>query len=256
MKKSLPTWYLFTHAPCVHIQASFFGYNHGPVVSELDPSGPQQVGDISAWWIRSACASLPSCRGRRLVSPGDRPGALAPGGPQGADGGDDGCHAGTVWQLGLGQQLPAAVQRHGPSLETVQARGRRRGESPRLPDVWSASRQDRGYYSRLVFTYMWRSPVGKCMKGLQVGVWWHQLSLCPAHCKVWDGSGVCAVIRLCPLRGVTTCYISLNRNTRSKKIAICWHMSLILYCVCPSYVTGCSKMLNCFSGNVSAWQSN
>lgn len=73
-----------------------------------------------------------SSRSRRLVSYGDRPRALAPGGPQGADGGDGGGHTGTIWQLGLGEQLPAALQRHGPSLETVQARGWSGGESPNI----------------------------------------------------------------------------------------------------------------------------
>lgn len=69
-------------------------------------------------------------RGRRLVSHGDRPRPLAPGGPQGADGGDGRGHAGPLRQLGLGQQLPASLQRHGPGLEAVPARGRRRGKYP------------------------------------------------------------------------------------------------------------------------------
>ena len=69
-----------------------------------------------------------SKRGGRLVSDADRDGAVVPGGPQGQDGGDSGGHTGTLRQLGLGQQLHAPLQRHGPGLETVPARGRRRGE--------------------------------------------------------------------------------------------------------------------------------
>lgn len=43
-----------------------------------------------------------------------------------------------------------------------------------------------------------------------------------------------------PPCNVTTCYGSLYKNSQSKKkIASCWHMSLILYCVCPSYVKDC-----------------
>lgn len=78
----------------------------------------------------SSFAPVLSLRGRRLVPHGDRPRPLAPGGPQGADGGDGRGHAGPLRQLGLGQQLPAALQRHGPGLEAVPARGRRRGKVP------------------------------------------------------------------------------------------------------------------------------
>lgn len=78
----------------------------------------------------SSFATILPLRGRRLVSHGDRPRPLAPGGPQGADGGDGRGHAGPLRQLGLGQQLPAALQRHGPGLEAVPARGRRRGKYP------------------------------------------------------------------------------------------------------------------------------
>lgn len=49
-----------------------------------------------------------------------------------------------------------------------------------------------------------------------------------------------------PPRNVTTRYGSLRGNTRSKKIASRRHVSLIFYRVCPSYVTGCSKMFNSF----------
>lgn len=68
-------------------------------------------------------------RSRRLVSHNGRPGALAPGGPQGPDGGDGCSHTGMCCQLILGKQIPAALQWHRPGLETVQTGGWRRGES-------------------------------------------------------------------------------------------------------------------------------
>ncbi|KAF7643634.1 hypothetical protein LDENG_00236140 [Lucifuga dentata] len=66
-------------------------------------------------------------RSGRLVSHGDGPRAVAPSGSEKQDGGDGCGHAGAPPQLGLGQQLPAAVQRHGPSLERAPT-GRRRHE--------------------------------------------------------------------------------------------------------------------------------
>lgn len=61
---------------------------------------------------------------------------------------------------------------------------------------------------------------------------------------VWDVYVVNALIRLFfrPLRYVTTCHVSLYEDFGSKKRALCRHMSLILYCVCPSYVKGCCNM--------------
>ena len=64
-----------------------------------------------------------------MVSLGHGQPAVVTAGPQGQDGGDGGGHTGALRQLGLGQQLHAPLQRHGPGLEAVPAGGRRRGES-------------------------------------------------------------------------------------------------------------------------------
>ncbi len=50
----------------------------------------------------------------------------------------------------------------------------------------------------------------------------------------------------CPPRNATTCYANLYKDSRSKKIAQCWHVSLSLYCVCPSYVKGCWQVVKLF----------
>lgn len=91
----------------------------------------------------SSLSSILPFRRRRLVSHGDGPRPLAPGGPQGADGSDGSGHAGPLRQLGLGQQLPAALQRHGPGLEAVPARGRRRGKRTAQQSLACAARSRR-----------------------------------------------------------------------------------------------------------------
>lgn len=127
----------YTNTPCVHIRTLRVSAITAQWRQGRNHSNPLLIDNIAGQWNPSDCMPLPSFRSGGLVSHGDWSRALAPGGPPGADGGDGCGHTGTVWQLGLGQQLPAALQRHGPGLETVQARGRCRGESHGC-FIWSA----------------------------------------------------------------------------------------------------------------------
>lgn len=94
------------------------------------------------------------------------------------------------------------------------------------------------------------SQIGECLMGLP-GHWGCSDNNSPffflfflTRSEVWEV--ITGLPFFCPSDNVTTCCDSRRENTRSRKIASRWHVSLILYCVRPSCVTSCCEILYIF----------